>query len=42
MIREKALHVTRQELPHSITVMIEEIDVEEGLTKIARVPHRGA
>jgi GTP-binding protein Era len=34
MIREKALHVTRQELPHSITVMIEEIDVEEGLTKI--------
>jgi GTPase len=34
MIREKALHVTRQELPHSITVVLEEIEVEEGLTKI--------
>ena len=26
MVREKALHVTRQELPHSMTVMIEEIE----------------
>jgi GTPase len=34
MIREKALQVTRQELPHSITVMIEEVDVDEGLTKV--------
>jgi GTPase len=34
MIREKALHVTRQELPHSITVVLEEIEVEEKLTKI--------
>jgi GTPase len=34
MIREKALQVTRQELPHSITLMIEEVDVVEGLTKI--------
>ena len=34
MIREKALHVTRQELPHSITVTLDEIDRGEGLTKI--------
>jgi GTP-binding protein Era len=34
MIREKALQVTRQELPHSITLMIEAVDVVEGLTKI--------
>ena len=34
MIREKALHVTRQELPHSITVTLDEIETSEGLTKI--------
>ena len=34
MIREKALQVTRQELPHSITVVIEEVDIGEGLTRI--------
>jgi GTP-binding protein Era len=34
MIREKALQVTRQELPHSITVVIEEADIAEGLSKI--------
>ncbi len=34
MIREKALQVTRQELPHSITVVIEEVDIGEGLTKV--------
>jgi GTPase len=34
MIREKALHVTRQELPHSITVTLEEIEVDDGLTRI--------
>jgi GTP-binding protein Era len=34
MIREKALHVTRQELPHSITVTLDEIEVEQGLTKV--------
>jgi GTPase len=34
IVREKALHVTRQELPHSITVTVEEMEAEEGLTKI--------
>jgi GTP-binding protein Era len=34
MIREKALHVTRQELPHSITVTLDEMDRGDGLTKI--------
>jgi GTPase len=34
MIREKALHVTRQELPHSITVTLDEIEEGDGLTKI--------
>jgi GTP-binding protein Era len=34
IVREKALHVTRQELPHSITVTVDEMEVEEGLAKI--------
>jgi GTP-binding protein Era len=34
MIREKALHVTRQELPHSITVTLDEMEMDEGLAKI--------
>ena len=34
MIREKALHVTRQELPHSITVTLEELESGEGLVKV--------
>jgi GTP-binding protein Era len=34
MIREKALHVTRQELPHSITVTLDEMEMGEGLAKI--------
>ena len=34
MVREKALHVTRQELPHSITVTIEELDITEALVKV--------
>jgi GTP-binding protein Era len=34
LVREKALGVTRQEVPHSIAVVIEEMEVEPGLTKI--------
>lgn len=34
LIREKALAVTRQEVPHSIAVVIEELEEEDGLTKI--------
>jgi GTPase len=34
IVREKALHVTRQELPHSITVTVDEMETEEGLAKI--------
>jgi len=34
MVREKALQVTRQELPHSITVTIEELDITEALVKV--------
>jgi GTPase len=34
MIREKALQVTRQELPHSITIVVEEVEVDGGLTTV--------
>ena len=34
MVREQALHVTRQELPHSITVTIEELDLDPDLTSV--------
>jgi GTP-binding protein Era len=34
IVREKALAVTRQEVPHSIAVVVDELDVEEGLTKV--------
>jgi GTPase len=34
IVREKALAVTRQEVPHSIAVMVDELEEEEGLTKV--------
>jgi len=34
IVREKALAVTRQEVPHSIAVVVEELEREGGLTKI--------
>ena len=34
LIREKALAVTRQEVPHSIAVVVDEIEEEDGLTRI--------
>ena len=34
MVREQALHVTRQELPHSITVTIEELDLGPDLASV--------
>jgi GTPase len=34
IVREKALAVTRQEVPHSIAVVVEELEVEDGLTKV--------
>ncbi|MGH2672634.1 MAG: GTPase Era [Actinomycetota bacterium] len=34
IVREKALAVTRQEVPHSIAVMVEELDESEGLTTV--------
>jgi GTP-binding protein Era len=34
LIREQALHVTRQEVPHSIAVVIEELDHEPELTTV--------
>ena len=34
IVREKALAVTRQEVPHSIAVVVEEIEREEGMTRI--------
>ena len=34
IIREKALAVTRQEVPHSIAVMIEEVEREDAMTRI--------
>jgi GTP-binding protein Era len=34
IVREKALAVTRQEVPHSIAVVVDELEREEALTKI--------
>jgi GTP-binding protein Era len=34
IVREKALAVTRQEVPHSIAVVVEELKEDEGLTKV--------
>jgi GTPase len=34
IVREKALAMTRQEVPHSIAVVVDELEEEEGLTKI--------
>jgi GTP-binding protein Era len=34
IVREKALQVTRQELPHSITVVVEELEPADGLTSV--------
>ena len=34
IVREKALHVTHQEVPHSIAVVIEEMERDEGLVTI--------
>jgi GTP-binding protein Era len=34
IIREKALQVTRQELPHSIAVVVEEVEVDGALTTV--------
>jgi GTPase len=34
LVREQALHVTRQEVPHSIAVMIEELEHEPGLSTV--------
>ena len=34
IVREKALAVTRQEVPHSIAVVVEELEREESLTKV--------
>ncbi|HZD81013.1 MAG TPA: GTPase Era [Actinomycetota bacterium] len=34
MIREKALEATREEVPHSVAVMVEELERNEGITRI--------
>jgi GTP-binding protein Era len=34
IVREKALAVARQEVPHSIAVVVDELEIEDGLTKI--------
>jgi GTP-binding protein Era len=34
IVREKALAVTRQEVPHSIAVVVEELEHDDGLTKV--------
>jgi GTP-binding protein Era len=33
-VREKALAVTRQEVPHSIAVVVEELEREDSITKV--------
>ena len=34
IVREKALAVTRQEVPHSIAVVVDELERDDGLTKV--------
>jgi GTP-binding protein Era len=34
LVREKALSVTREEVPHSIAVVVEDIEREEGITRV--------
>ena len=34
IVREKALQVTRQEVPHSISVTVEELETDDGLTSV--------
>jgi GTP-binding protein Era len=34
IVREKALGVTRQEVPHSIAVVVDELDADDSLTKV--------
>jgi GTP-binding protein Era len=34
IVREKALAVTRQEVPHSIAVVVDELDSQDGLTSV--------
>jgi GTP-binding protein Era len=34
LVREKALAVTREEVPHSIAVVVEDIEREEGITRV--------
>lgn len=34
IVREQALAVTREEVPHSIAVVVEELETEDGLTKV--------
>jgi len=34
IVREKALAVTRQEVPHSIAVLVEELEYDDSLTKV--------
>jgi GTP-binding protein Era len=35
LVREQALAVTREEVPHSIAVVVDELEREEGLTRVA-------
>jgi GTP-binding protein Era len=34
LVREKALEVTREEVPHSIAVIVEDVEREDGLTRV--------
>ncbi len=34
LVREQALHVTRQEVPHSVAVIVDEIEREDALTRV--------
>lgn len=34
LVREKALDVTREEVPHSIAVVVDEVEREDGLTRV--------
>jgi len=34
LVREKILHATRQEIPHSVAVLVDDWEEEEGLTRI--------
>ncbi len=37
LVRERALALTREEVPHSVAVVVEELEEEDGLTRVTAI-----